>query len=121
MADRAISAVNITRGRVLAGRLEWAGTSETRRRGLLGRDTFSPGAGLYLVPCPWVHTFGMRFPIDLAFLAPDGRVLSIRENLSPNRLSRLVVKAEGVLELPSFTISSTGTKVGDVIQFADAE
>ena len=121
MADRAISAVNITRGRVLAGRLEWAGTSETRRRGLLGRESFSPGAGLYLVPCPWVHTFGMRFPIDLAFLAADGRVLRTRENLRPNRLSQLVIRAEGVLELPPFTLSSTGTQVGDVIQFADAE
>jgi len=121
LAERSISAVNITRGRVLAGRLEWAGTSETRRRGLLGRDSFAQGAGLYLVPCPWVHTFGMRFPIDLAFLAPDGRVLSIRENLRPNRLSRLIIKAEGVLELPGNTLSSTGTQVGDVIQFADAD
>jgi uncharacterized membrane protein (UPF0127 family) len=119
--ERAISAINITRGRVLARRLEWAGTSETRRRGLLGRDAFQEGAGLYLVPCPWVHTFGMRFPIDLAFLAPDGRVLSTRESLRPNRLSRLVMKAEGVLELPPHTLASTGTRVGDVIQFADAE
>jgi uncharacterized membrane protein (UPF0127 family) len=63
----------------------------------------------------------MRFPIDLAFLAPDGRVLSIRENLRPNRLSRLIIKAEGVLELPGNTLSSTGTQVGDVIQFADAD
>ena len=105
----------------LATRAEIAGSSSARRKGLLGHEGLPAGHALVIAPTQGVHTFGMRFPIDLAFLAPDGRVLSIRENLRPNRLSRLIIKAEGVLELPGNTLSSTGTQVGDVIQFADAD
>ena len=108
---------NLTRGAVLAERLEWAGTSRARRTGLLGRDSLAPGGGLYLVPCPWIHTFGMAFPIDVAFLARDGRVLAVHESLPPNRLSRLVFRAEGALELPAGTLAATGTRVGDVVRF----
>lgn len=110
-------AINVTRGVVLADRLEWAETSAARRHGLLGRNAMEPGSALYIVPCPWVHTFGMAFPIDVAFLAKDGRVVAVQENLVPNRLSRLVLRARGVLELPERTLATTGTRPGDVVRF----
>ena len=112
-----LCARNVTRGAVLAARLEWAGTSAARRTGLLGRESFAAGSGLYLIPCPWIHTFGMSFPIDVAFLAKDGRVLALHAGLPPNRLSRLVFRAEGALELPAGTLAATGTRVGDVVDF----
>ena len=116
----ACRAVNVTRDAVLANRLEWAGTSSTRRKGLLGRDSLERGAGLYLVPCPWVHTFGMAFAIDVAFLTKDGTVVDLHRRLPPNRLSRLVFRANGVLELPAGVLETTGTRVGDVVRFDDA-
>ena len=119
-APDALCALNVTRHAVLAARLEWAGTSAARRTGLLGRESFAPGSGLYLVPCPWVHTFGMAFPIDVAFLARNGRVLALHAELRPNRLSRLVFRAEGALELPAGTLAATGTRVGDVVDFDTA-
>jgi uncharacterized membrane protein (UPF0127 family) len=109
----------MTRDVVVASDLEWAGTSETRRRGLLGRTTFREGAGLYLVPCPWVHTFGMAFPIDIAFLSREGRVLALHRGLRPGRLSRLEWRAEGTLELPEGTLAATGTARGDLIRFEE--
>jgi uncharacterized membrane protein (UPF0127 family) len=112
-------AVNVTRGTVLADRMEWAGTSETRRRGLLGRTHLEPGEGIYIVPCQWVHMFGMKFAIDVAFIALDGRVLSVQAGLKPNRLSKLVLRADGVLELPAGTLASTGTAPGDRVEFRD--
>lgn len=112
-----LEAVNVTRNRVLASRLEWAGDSESRRRGLLGRETFSPGEGIYIVPCKWIHMFGMKFAIDVAFLAEDGTVLALHRGLKPNRLSRPVLRADGVLELPVGTLDSTETAVGDRIEF----
>jgi uncharacterized membrane protein (UPF0127 family) len=116
-----LRAVNITRDVVVASALEWAGTSESRRRGLLGRTSFEKGEGLYLVPCPWVHTFGMAFPIDVALLAKDGRVLHVHRGLAPGRLSRLAWRAEGTLELPAGTLVATGTSLGDVIRFDEAD
>ena len=100
---------------IIASQVAWAGTSAERRRGLLGRDSLAPEEGLYLVPCEWVHTFGMRFPIDIAFLHRDGRVLALHHALKPKRLSKLVFRAEGVLELAAGRLRDTKTCIGDVI------
>lgn len=112
-------AVNETRGIVLADRLEWAGTSETRRRGLLGRTGLDPGQGIYIVPTQWIHMFGMKFPIDVAFLDGEGKVLALHHRLRPNRLSRPVFRADGALELPAGRLEETGTVVGDRVAFED--
>lgn len=112
-------AVNATRGVVLAERLDWAGTSGARRRGLLGRERFERGEGLYLAPCQWVHTFGMRFAIDVAFLARDGRVLALHHGLRPGRVSRLVWRADGALELPAGTLAASGTQIGDGVEMPE--
>jgi hypothetical protein len=112
---------NVTRGTLLAERLEWAGTSEDRRRGLLGRTRFERGEGIYIVPCQWIHMFGMKFPIDVAFLDREGTVLAVQRGLKPNRLSRPVFRADGVLELPQGTLEATGTAVGDRITFFDPD
>ena len=74
---------------------------------------------MYLVPCQWIHMFGMRFSIDVAFLARDGRVLAVHHGLCPNRLSRPVLRAEGVLELAAGVLRNTRTTVGDRIEFQD--
>ncbi len=113
-----VRAWNVTRGIVVAERVVWA-TGAAKRRGLLGRDRLDPGEGMYIVPCPWIHTFGMRFAIDAAFLARDGRVLAVHHRLPPNRLSRLVLFADGVLELPAGVLESTCTTPGDRIEFLD--
>ena len=68
-----VSGFNRTKGTIVAERIVWA-TGPVRGRGLLGRDRLDTGDGIYLVPCKWIHMFGMRFPIDVAFLAADGRV-----------------------------------------------
>ena len=112
-------AVNLTRDQVLADRMDWAGTSETRRKGLLGRDRFERGEGIYLAPCQWIHMFGMKFAIDVAFLAKDGRVLAVHHGLKPGRVSKLVWRAEGALELPAGVLAATETQVGDVVELRE--
>ena len=110
-------AVNMSRGGiVIADRLQLADTSESRRKGLLDRRSFERGEGLYLTPCEWLHTFRMRFSIDVAFLSSAGHVLAVHHGLKPNRLSRLVWRAAGALELPEGTLRSTDTTRGDLVQ-----
>lgn len=117
-----LQAVNVSKGGVIvARRIRWAGTSAERRRGLLGRGRIDSEEGVYLVPCIWIHMFGMKFPIDVAFLASDGRVLAVQRGLKPNRLSRIVLRAEGVLEVAAGRLGATGTAVGDIIRFREAE
>lgn len=112
-----LGAVNVTSGSVLADQVEWADTSRARRKGLLGRPDLPVGHGLYLVPCQWIHMFGMRFAIDVLFLDSAGVVIGLHHFLPPNRFSRLVPRSEGVLELPAATLESTGTRLGDTVRF----
>ncbi len=112
-----VRAVNVSKDSAVAARVRLAGTSKERRRGLLGKNALDPAEGIYIVPTQWVHMFGMRFPIDVAFLAADGRVLFIHHELKPNRLSRLVWWAEGALELAAGTLHATQTEIGDIIEF----
>ena len=113
-----VRSVNVTRGTVIADRVVWA-TGAAKRRGLLGRSHLDMHEGMYLVPCQWIHMFGMRFPIDVAFLGRDGRVLAVHHALPPNRLSRLVWRAEGVLELAAGALRASRTSTGDVVELQD--
>lgn len=70
-----------------------------RLRGLLGSDAETAGTVL-LQPCRSIHTLGMAYPIDVAFLADDGSVLSAWRSLPPGRMLSCW-KACGVLERPS--------------------
>lgn len=115
-------AVNVSKGgTIVARRVGWAGTGAQRRRGLMGRSGLDPEEGIYLVPCEWIHTFRMQFPIDVAFLADDGRVLAVHHGLRPNRLSKIVLSAAGVLELSAGRLRATDTDVGDIIQFREVD
>lgn len=116
-----LEAVNVSKGgRTLARRVAWAGTSQERLRGLLGRSGLDPDEAIYLVPCKMIHMFRMKFSVDVAFLAPDGRVTAVHHSLKPNRVSRFSLRAEGVLELPAGTLRATNTEVGDVVAFREA-
>jgi uncharacterized membrane protein (UPF0127 family) len=85
----------------------------------LGRESLEPSEGIYIIPSGWVHTFGMKFPIDIAFLSKKGKVLAVHHSLKPNRLSKLIFRAEGVLELPAGRLKTTNTEKGDVLLFND--
>jgi uncharacterized membrane protein (UPF0127 family) len=116
-ASNLVRAVNVSKGVIVAEKVLWAGTSAERRKGLLGRDGISRNEGMYIVPTQWIHMFGMRFPIDVAFLSADGTVLHIHHQLKPNRLSRPVWRAEGALELAAGVLRESNTEVGDRIEF----
>lgn len=108
-------AVNATRGTAVARNLELASTGEARRRGLLGRNGFAEGEGLWIAPCESVHTFFMRFAIDLIYLDRQLCVKKVRSNVGPWRLSGCF-SAHSVLELPVGTISASRTVRGDTLE-----
>ena len=109
--------VNLTRNTVLACSLEVADTPETRRKGLLGRESFSPGEGLWIVPCESVHTFFMPFAIDLVYLDRERRVKKLRSEVVPWRISACL-SAHSVLELPPGIICGTQTQCKDRLEFS---
>ena len=107
---------NETRQTLLANVADVADTARARRTGLLGHASLKPGEGLWIVPCEAVHSFGMKFAIDLVYLDRKKRVRKVRKAMMPRRLSACVT-AHSVLELPSGTIASTATSPGDQLQF----
>ncbi len=102
-------ALNRTRNAYLATRVRLAATHWSRFRGLMGTDAarFPAGEGLWIVPCHGVHTFAMRFPIDVVYLDRGKVVVHIEENLKPWRLAAVRMSAASVLELPGQTLNST--------------
>jgi len=113
-------AFNRTRHTYLATRLAIAGTHWSRFRGLMcARDwKFRAGDGLWIVPCRGVHTFAMNFPIDVAYLDSNRVVVHIEESLKPWRLGKIKIRATSVIELPSETLRTSGTVIGDEIEIA---
>lgn len=99
-------------GAWLVSHLELALDSKTRTRGLLGRDGLPAGHGLVIAPSQGVHTFGMRFPIDIVFVRRDGRVVRCRRNVAPRRLA-IWLTAFAVIEVAADEIDRTGLRVGD--------
>ena len=110
-----LSAINKTKGSLLGDRITVADTSLSRFIGLLGRRSLSPGDGLLIKPSNGVHTFGMRFPIDVLMLDQAGVVVSVHERLRPFRMTRINWRVSGALELPSGVIASSHTSVGDLL------
>jgi uncharacterized protein len=96
----------------LAEAADVADTSAKRRTGLLKHTRLEPGEGLWIVPCPSVHTFFMKFPIDLVYLDKKRKVRKVRHAVGPWRLSACLM-ADSVLELPAGTAARTGTVPGD--------
>jgi uncharacterized protein len=92
--EDSVRVVNRTRGTVVGDRVRTARTFLSRLVGLLGTAAIADGEGLWIVPCRSVHTLGMRYPIDVAFL-----------------------DARGALELRSGILAATGTVPGDRFEF----
>ena len=92
--------------------IELATTRTARRRGLLGRDGIH--GALVVRPCRQVHTIGMRFPIDVAFCAHDGRVLRV-VTMRPGRVSRIVWRARFVVEAAAGSFEQWGVRRGVVV------
>jgi len=102
-------------GEVLAS-LEVAADRSARRRGLLGRDALD--GALLLTPARSVHSFGMRFPIDVAFCDQDLNVLRT-VLLRRNRLTRVVLGARSVIEAEAGSFARWGLATGDHLEVRD--
>jgi len=91
-----------------------------RLRGLLGRKALAKGEGLLLCPERSIHTFLMRFPIDVLYLDENNTVIRQTEAMPPQRPGPWVRGTHAVLELPAGTIARHGIAVGDELAIYDS-
>ena len=114
----AIEIKHLESGIVLATEAQAATNFLARLVGLIGRESLEPGReALILYPCRSVHTFFMRFALDLLYVDREGQVVESVSNLSPRSSGPLVRAAVMVIELPAGVIKEHGVKKGDQLLF----
>jgi uncharacterized membrane protein (UPF0127 family) len=106
---------NATNARVIATHTEAALTRGDRRRGLLGRDSLPPGHAMLIAPCTSVHTWFMRFTIDVIFVKRDGSVVKTCRAVRPWRMA-MGWGAYATVELPVGSIEAADVKAGDQLE-----
>ncbi len=107
------------RARILE-RVACTETAGERMRGLLGRPPLGAEEGLWIAPCSSVHTFGMTYPLDLAYLGRGGKILRLVRGLRPRRLSACL-GARVTLEMPAGTIEGRGLERGSRLVWCPGE
>jgi len=103
------------RGALLATHATLAGDSRSRRQGLLGRNGLPPGEALVIAPTQGIHTFGMRFPIDVVFVDRLGCVVHIANAVPPARV-RLAWRGFAAIEVPAGTCRAIALCRGDHVE-----
>lgn len=116
----AFRVVNVTKDATLAENSGRVRTPLSRALGLMGKKGLPPGGGLIIEPCSGVVSFFMRFPIDVVFLDKDRKVVHLVEDMKPWKTSKVLRAAKLVVELPSGTVATTGTQLGDSISIEPA-
>jgi uncharacterized membrane protein (UPF0127 family) len=106
---------NASLNAILADRVGVAATRASRAVGLLSRSGLDPGEGLLIVPSRGVHTWGMRFSIDVLALNASGVVVDCVSDLRPWRIRLPRAGTAGVLELAAGTLAASGTALGHQI------
>jgi uncharacterized membrane protein (UPF0127 family) len=112
---------NQTRESFLSLGIARADNHLARLKGLLGRFRLRSDEGLWVVPSWGIHTIGLLFPIDLVYLDAEFRVIHLVEHLGTFRIGPIRVESASVLELPTRTIYSSQTQVGDRLLIRSTE
>jgi uncharacterized membrane protein (UPF0127 family) len=98
----------------VATELEPAFDSASRKRGLLGRDGLAAGHALIIAPSNMVHTFFMRFPIDILFVSRSGIVLKAASRVPGRRVVGTLL-GFAVIEMAAGALEASGTRRGDAL------
>jgi uncharacterized membrane protein (UPF0127 family) len=104
----------------LVATAEVADTPLARTVGLLGRARLDPGGALLLDPCDTIHTWFMRFPIDVVFASSDGEVVRAYDDVRPFRFARGTRRARVTIELPSGACRRANIGIGSQLRFEPA-
>jgi len=116
MKHQSFRLVHANTGAQIAGAAIKAHTLFARMKGLIGRPSMTPGEALWLEPCNGIHTFGMRFPLDVITLDRTRRIVRLDRAVHPNRILLPARHGHITIEVPEGTIDRYGLHVGDRIE-----
>ena len=98
--------------------LEKAFDATTRKRGLLGRNDLPVGHALIIAPSNMVHTFFMRFAIDILFVSKAGVVVKASARVPARRIVG-AFRGFAVIEMRAGSLATSGTMSGDQLQLVE--
>lgn len=107
--------VNQRTGEILFTEVMRARRPKDRVKGLLGTTSFPSGAAIVIEPARQVHTFGMKYPIDVIFCDDEMKVIGVLAAVAPARLTPLRWRARCIIECAAGAAS--GVKEGDRLAF----
>ncbi len=105
----------IVNNKVILDKIIMADTYTKRLQGLLGRKELQEGEGMMIVPCNSIHSFRMKFSIDVLFVDRDNVVVKVLRDFKPGRMGPLVFKSHFVMEASAGAFKDV--KVGDTLEF----
>ncbi len=103
---------DLEQGVIIVPKLQMAASVWQRSAGLLGKKSLDTDYGMWIAPCGSIHTFFMKFAIDVVFINGKGEVTHIIPDLQPWRIGAAPAKTRAALELPAGACSRIGLKVG---------
>lgn len=106
---------NKSNNKIIASEVVMADTFITRLKGLMFKERLEEDSAMLICPCNSVHTFFMKFPLDILFISKEYEVLYVIKNMLPQNISPFIRKSFLVLELPVGTIEKTNTEKGDYL------
>lgn len=98
---------------IIADNIAIAESFFKRLTGLLRHKKLEAGEGMLICPCSQVHTYGMKFSIDVIFLAKDNHIIQIEQAMAPGKMSKLITNSRHVLELQAGAAAQNGLQCGD--------
>jgi hypothetical protein len=111
---------NTSKGRTVAAEARLANRVLSRMIGLLGQSGLAEGEGLIIAPGSCIHTFFMRFAIDVVYTNKEGVVLKTAPNVKPFRFGASPWGTRYTIELPVGAIEQSQTERGDQLDFSAA-
>lgn len=110
---------NTRTGQTIQDNLRVVATFSGRFKGLMFTRTFPKYGGIIIKPCQGVHTFFMRYPIDVLLLDGENRVIYQKIMLRPNRMTPFIRGAKIAVEMPGGTLQERPVSLGDMLLLSD--
>lgn len=114
-------AMILKNGKIIIQNAEIADSFFKRFKGLMFKKAIEKDYALFIKPCNQIHTFNMRFSIDVVYLSDSGEVVKIDESVKPNKICKTVKEAKSVIELNCSAASRLGIGKGDILEIREMQ
>lgn len=109
---------NSTQNNIIADDVKMADNFVTRTFGLIPKSSLKEGEGLLIKPCCSIHTFFMRFEIDVLFVNKKNEIVALYKNVKPWRILPIHLASHYVIELTAGEITAKEIKKGDILSLS---